>query len=151
MRTDCEQARERLSLQLDGELSAHEALLLERHLDLCGACVAFAVDVREYTQLLRTEPLEPAPQIWLRGRPAAMRVAARVAAVTAAAAAAVLVAVSTVPLGSAHSRAAAGFGYWPSGLTISQRGYGNLGVQRVETGMRVPARPAGPRRGSASV
>ena len=137
-------------MQLDGELSAHEALQLERHLDLCGACTAFAADVRDYTGLLRAEPLEPAPQIWIVRRPAATRVAARIAAVTAAAAAAVLVAVSAVPLGSGHSRAAAGFGYWPTGLTISQRGYGNLGVQRVETGMRVSARPAGPRRGSAS-
>ena len=150
MRTDCEQARERFSLQLDDELSAHEALLLERHLDLCGACSAFASDVRRYTELLRTEPLEPAPQIWVRGRPAAMRAAARVAAITAAAAAAVLVAVSTVPLGSTQNRASAGFGYWPTGLTISQRGYGNLGVQRVETGMRVSAAPAAPRRGSVS-
>jgi len=33
VRTSCEQARERFSLQLDDELSAHEALLLERHLD----------------------------------------------------------------------------------------------------------------------
>lgn len=151
MRTSCEQARERLSLQLDDELSTHEALLLERHLDRCGACAAFAADVREYTGLLRAAPLEPAPQFWVRHRPVARRVAARAAAGTAAAAAAVLVAVSTVPLGSGHSRAAVGFGFWPTGL----RGDINLGVQHVAPVPRAPAgpaaaAPAGPRRGLAS-
>ena len=150
MRTDCEQARERLSLQLDDELSAHEELLLERHLDRCDACAAFASNVREYTQLLRETPLEPAPQVWHVQRPAARRAAARVAAVTAAAAAAVLVAVSAVPLGSAHSRSSVGFGYWPTGLSTGQLGNGNLGVQRVATGLRVPSPPAGQRRGITS-
>jgi predicted anti-sigma-YlaC factor YlaD len=151
VRTDCEQARERLSLQLDDELSAHEALLLDRHLDLCGACSAFALDVRNYTELLRAEPLEPAPQVWLRGRAAATRFTARVAAVTAAAAAAVLVAVSTVSVQSGAGQASAGFGYWPLDLAARQHGDGNLGVQRVALGPRTPAAPAaGPRRGSVS-
>jgi predicted anti-sigma-YlaC factor YlaD len=151
VRTNCEQARERLSLQLDDELSTHEAFLLDRHLEGCGSCAAFAAGVREYTQLLRTTPLEPAPQFWLLHRPAARRVAARVAAVTAAAAAAVLVAVSAVPLGSAHARGvSAGFGYWPTGLSVSQRGNGNLGVQHVETGLRAPGPAGGQRRGLLS-
>jgi predicted anti-sigma-YlaC factor YlaD len=152
VRTNCEQARERLSLQLDDELSAHETLLLERHLEGCGACVAFAADVGEYTQLLRATPLESTPQFWHVHHLAARRVAAQVAAVTAAAAAAVLVAVSAVPLGSAHTRASAGFGYWPTGLAVSQRGNANLGVQRVETGLRASSAPAAaaPRRGVVS-
>lgn len=151
MRTDCELARERLSLQLDDELSANEALLLERHLDLCGACSAFAFDVRNYTELLRAEPLEPAPQVWLGRRPAATRFAARVAAVTAAAAAAVLVAVSTVSVEGGAGQASARFGYWPVGVGVRQHGDGNLGVQRVALGPRTPAAPAaGPRRGSVS-
>jgi predicted anti-sigma-YlaC factor YlaD len=155
VRTNCERARERLSLQLDDELSAHEALLLGRHLDGCAACAAFAADVRESTQLLRATPLEPAPQVWLVQRPAARRVAARFAAVTAAAAAAVLVAVSAVPLGSDHGRASAGFGFWPRGIAVRHRGDGNLGVKHVALGLRVPAAPAAapaaaPRRGSVS-
>jgi predicted anti-sigma-YlaC factor YlaD len=151
VRTNCEQARERLSLQLDDELSAHEGMLLERHLDRCGACAVFASDVREHTQLLRATPLEPAPQVWLVRRPAATRVTARVAAVTAAAAAAVLVALSTVSVDRGGAgRASAGFAYWPTGLTARQHGDGNLGVQRVALGLRVPTAPAGPRRGSVS-
>jgi len=150
VRTSCEQARERFSLQLDDELSAHEALLLERHLDRCAACAAFAADVGEYTQRLRATPLEPAPQLWLVQRPAARRVAARVAAVTAAAAAAVLVAVSAVPLGSGTTRSSVGFGYWPTGLAAGQGGNGNLGVQHVTPGLRTTARETGPRRGLVS-
>jgi predicted anti-sigma-YlaC factor YlaD len=140
VRTSCEQARERLSLQLDDELSPHEELLLERHLGRCGACEAFASNVREYTHLLRATPLEPAPPVWFVQRPAARRAAARVAAVTAAAAAAVLVAVSAVPLGSGHSRASVvGFGYSPRVFSVGQRGNGNLGVQREATGLRASA------------
>jgi predicted anti-sigma-YlaC factor YlaD len=148
VRTSCEHARERLSLQLDDELSAHEATLLDRHLGRCGSCAAFASEVREYTQLLRATPLEPAPPVWLHQRPAARHVAARVAAVTAAAAAAVLVAVSTVPLGNGHSAATAsvGFGFWPTGL----RGDANLGVQHVALAPRTPSAPGGPRRGILS-
>jgi predicted anti-sigma-YlaC factor YlaD len=149
VRTSCEQARERLSLQLDDELSTHEALLLDRHLGRCGACAAFAADVREYTGLLRAAPLEPAPQFWVRQRPVARRVAARAAAVTAAAAAAVLVAVGTAPLGSGHNRAVVGFGFSPTGL----HGDRNLGVQHGSPAVAspaAPATPAGPRRGLAS-
>lgn len=141
MRTSCEHARERLSLQLDDELSAHETTLLERHLGRCGACAAFASEVREYTSLLRATPLEPAPPLWIHSRPAARRLAARVAAVTAAAAAAVLVAISNVPLGSGHSSASAGFGFWPTGLNSDR----NLGVQHVALGERASA-PAGVQR-----
>lgn len=150
MRTNCEQARERLSLQLDDELSAHEERLLERHLGRCDACAVFASTVREYTQLLRVTPLEPAPQVWHVQRPAARRAAARVAAVTAAAAAAVLVAVSAVPLGSTHSRASVGFGYSPRVFSVGQRGAGNLGVQRVAIGPRAASPAAEQRRGPTS-
>jgi predicted anti-sigma-YlaC factor YlaD len=151
VRTDCEQARERLSLQLDDELSPHEALLLERHLEQCAACAVFALDVRDYTSLLRAAPLEPAPQVWVRGRPAASRFAARVAAVTAAAAAAVLVAVSTVSVGGGAGRASSGIGgYWPTGLAGHVDS--NLGVQHVALGPRTPAAPAaGSRRGPGNV
>jgi predicted anti-sigma-YlaC factor YlaD len=152
VRTSCEQARERLSLQLDDELSSHEALLLERHLGRCSACAAFAADVSAYTELLRATRLEPAPPFVLLRRPAATRFAARAAAVTAAAAAAVLVAVSTVSLTGSGDRLSAPYGFWPTGLAVQQRGDGNLGVhhQSVALGSRGPAVSAGARRGAVS-
>jgi predicted anti-sigma-YlaC factor YlaD len=147
VRTDCEQARERVSLLLDDELSPHEAVLLDRHLAACGACTAFASDVRAYTDMLRATPLEPAPQSWLLRRRAASRLAAQVAAGTAAAAAAVLVALSTVSLEGHADRATFEFGYSPSGLAVHSRGAENLGVQRLSS----EHSSDGPRRGQSSV
>jgi predicted anti-sigma-YlaC factor YlaD len=140
VRTNCERARERLSLQLDDELSAHETLLLERHLGRCGACAAFAADVCAYTGLLRSTPLEPAPQVWLwRRRPAARRLTARAAAVAAAAAAAVLVAVSTGPLVGSPEQTSVGLGLWPTGLAVHPASNENLGVQHVAFELRAEA------------
>jgi predicted anti-sigma-YlaC factor YlaD len=133
VRTDCEQARERVSLLLDDELSPHETVLLDRHLAACGDCTAFASSVRANTELLRATPLEPAPHSWLLRRPAASRLAAQVAAVTAAVAAAVLVAVSTISLDGRTVRATAEFGYSPGGLAGHSRGAENLGVQRLSS------------------
>jgi predicted anti-sigma-YlaC factor YlaD len=149
VRTNCEQARERLSLQLDDELSRHEARLLERHLGRCGACAAFAADVRAYTDLLRAAPLEPAPPFLLLRRPAATRATTRIAAVTAAAAAAVLVAVSTFSLQGTSGQSSAPFAFWPTGIAVHTRGDGNLGLQRVAAGPRAVA-GTGPRRGAVS-
>ena len=146
MRTSCEQARERLSLQLDGELPELEIAVLERHLGRCGACAAFAADVGSSTALLRAASLEPAPVLWLPRRPATMRLSARVAAVTAAAAAAALVAVSAVPLVAHNSPTSSGFGFWPTGLAISPHSDGNLGVQHTAFHVQRPA-PDGSRRG----
>jgi predicted anti-sigma-YlaC factor YlaD len=146
VRIDCEQARERVSLLLDDELSPHESALLDRHLATCGACTAFAADVRSYTGLLRAAPLEPAPQSWLLRRPAASRLAAQVAAVTAAAAAAVLVAVSTISLGDHPKEAIAEFGYSPTALAARAPRAENLGVQRLSSVRTFD----GPRRGQSS-
>jgi anti-sigma factor RsiW len=148
VRTICELARERLSLQLDDELSPQETLLLERHLVRCPACAAFAAQVGASTEVLRAAPLEPAPQFWVARRPAATRFTARVAAVTAAAAAAVLVAVSAVPLESGAGRASAEFGLWPTGLAVHPNTDQNLGVRHVAF---ESATPDGPRRGLVSV
>lgn len=127
----CDRARARISLQLDGELSRFEVALLERHLHGCAACAAFAGDAREATLLLRSEPLEPAPHVWLPRRAAATRLAARVAAVTAAAAAAAIVAVSYVSMPRPATQASGGFGLWPRGLAVHPQGDGNLGVRHV--------------------
>ncbi|HYQ11391.1 MAG TPA: zf-HC2 domain-containing protein [Gaiellaceae bacterium] len=145
MRTNCDQARERLSLQLDDELSAHETLMLERHLVRCAACAAFAARARVSTEVLRSAPLEPAPYFWLTRRPAsATRFAARVAAVTAAAAAAVLVAVSAVSLEGEVGATSAASGLWPTGAAVHPNIDQNLGVRHVA--FERPT-PDGPRRG----
>jgi hypothetical protein len=54
----CERARHWASLRVDGELSALEGQLLERHLDACEACRAFEEGMSSATGLLRTTPPE---------------------------------------------------------------------------------------------
>lgn len=134
--------RSRVSLQLDGELSRFETVLVERHLGRCAGCAAFADDVRDSTELLRSAPLEPAPPLWLPRRAPARRLATRVAAVSAAAAAAALVAASSLALQHGGAYTSAGYGLWPTAGAIHPRGDGNLGVRH-----HVAFEPGGPRRG----
>jgi anti-sigma factor RsiW len=54
---ECEHARKRASLGLDGELSQVEQALLRAHVGRCAACAAFARDVDALTQGIRTTPL----------------------------------------------------------------------------------------------
>ena len=54
----CERARQWASLRLDGELSALEGRLLERHLGVCGHCRSFEADMRSSTTLVRGTPAE---------------------------------------------------------------------------------------------
>jgi Putative zinc-finger len=108
--TECEQARRRVSLQLDDELSAHEAVLLERHLSLCSSCARFAREAGSYTNLLRATPLEEAPATMLPRRAAPTRLSVRLGAAVGSTAAAALIAVSVVSSGKpsdSHSRVAA--------------------------------------------
>jgi hypothetical protein len=93
---DCDLARERVSLQLDGELSFHELVLLERHLSGCLACAAFASDTRGYTELIRSAPLEEPPGLVLPRRTRARRLAVGVGAGVASTAAAAIVALSAL-------------------------------------------------------
>lgn len=132
MRTNCEQARERLSLQLDDELSQHETLLLERHLVRCSACAAFAARGRVATELLRAAPLELAPPLELPRRLAARRLQVRAGAAVASVAAAALVAVSTLGLSHPSSNPSPVlFGFSPAGLSVHSGNEPNLGVQRL--------------------
>jgi anti-sigma factor RsiW len=54
----CERIREWISLELDGELSRIEQALVERHLEACPQCSAFAVRADAFTEALRAAPLE---------------------------------------------------------------------------------------------
>jgi anti-sigma factor RsiW len=54
--TVCTRVREQVSLELDGELSQLEERMLEAHLDRCPRCAAYAADVRDFTERMRTAP-----------------------------------------------------------------------------------------------
>jgi ferric-dicitrate binding protein FerR (iron transport regulator) len=83
----CDRAREWVSLRLDGELSPLEEELLDRHLELCDECHAFAQDVRWATDVLRLTPQErPARRLTVRPRPTPRVSTRRVTAMAAAAA-----------------------------------------------------------------
>jgi predicted anti-sigma-YlaC factor YlaD len=55
----CDRTRQAVSVGLDGELSQIERALMERHLDRCPSCAAFAADAAELTQQLRAAKLVP--------------------------------------------------------------------------------------------
>jgi predicted anti-sigma-YlaC factor YlaD len=58
---ECERARLRASLGLDGELSQVEQALLRAHVGRCAACAAFIGAAAALTQELRTAPLQRRP------------------------------------------------------------------------------------------
>ncbi len=55
----CERAQEWASLELDGELSQLERVLLATHLRRCAACAETVAGVRSMTAALRAAPYEP--------------------------------------------------------------------------------------------
>jgi predicted anti-sigma-YlaC factor YlaD len=59
MHRECDRARQWASLELDGELSEFEHVLLEGHLAGCASCSAFRADIVGATRELRAAPLEP--------------------------------------------------------------------------------------------
>ena len=54
---ECERARARVSLGLDGELSQVEQALLRAHVGRCAACAGFARDLGGLTREIRATPL----------------------------------------------------------------------------------------------
>jgi ferric-dicitrate binding protein FerR (iron transport regulator) len=54
----CERARQWASLRVDGELSELEDALLEKHLEGCASCDAFAARLAATTEAVRAAPLE---------------------------------------------------------------------------------------------
>jgi hypothetical protein len=86
----CERARQWASLRVDGELSELEVGLLERHLESCASCRAFAARVAATTGLVRATPPEKPeiayapPRTRVIGLPVGRRTA--IAAIAAAAA-----------------------------------------------------------------
>lgn len=83
---NCGRARAWVSQDLDGELSQLERLFLAAHVRRCGECAQFAEEVRGFTKLVRSAPLEPVPARALElpaRRPVRVRVVAKVAIATA--------------------------------------------------------------------
>src|SRR5579872_3887218 len=128
----CERSRSWVSLDLDGALSEFEAVQLDRHLDNCAACRAFAADTRGATALLRAAPLEqPTRQVALSPRLLPRR--RRTTAVAVAAAAAGLAAALVLhPAAIAPDRTAPSATpvARPAGLAIISYDAANLGVRR---------------------
>jgi predicted anti-sigma-YlaC factor YlaD len=87
---ECERARTRASLGLDGELSQVEQALLRAHVGRCASCAGFALDLGGLTQEIRATPLEPPLRTWVPAR--RRRAAARSLQVCAAAVALVVAA-----------------------------------------------------------
>ena len=54
---ECERARNRVSLGLDGELSQVEKALVRAHIGRCAACAGFARDLDGLTEHIRGTPL----------------------------------------------------------------------------------------------
>lgn len=58
MNGDCERARQWASIELDGELSTFERVLLRAHLAHCPPCREFRTDTNGLTHALRMAPLQ---------------------------------------------------------------------------------------------
>jgi len=132
--TNCDRTRERVSLELDGELSPYESSALERHLRRCPACAIFADNVRGYTELLRAASLEEAPRFVLPRRRRAMRLSVGVGAAVASTAAAALVALSFTKPSGDHPQAGT-VGFAPSAAVVERAPAGSL------VGLRHPSAP----------
>ncbi|HSB37859.1 MAG TPA: zf-HC2 domain-containing protein [Gaiellaceae bacterium] len=62
MNGDCERARQWASIELDGELSTFERVLLRAHLAHCPPCREFGAETTGLTHALRAAPLEQLEQ-----------------------------------------------------------------------------------------
>ena len=139
--TECQKARERISLDLDGELSLHESGLLERHLSHCSECALFAADLRRHTGVLRAAAWEQPPPFVLPRRATARRFSVRVGATVASTAAAALVAVSVLSYGRPSDHRVAAFDrFVPSGVVVERASQGLSGL-RHPTATQTPERP----------
>jgi hypothetical protein len=109
---ECEHARRRASLGLDGELSQVEQALLRAHVGRCAACAVFAGDVDALTREIRATPYVRPHRA---GLPARRRSTGRRVLQLSAAAAAVAVAAALGSLAGSLSS------HDPSGQRMSHR------------------------------
>src|SRR5436190_6528538 len=89
-RLECDSVREWASLQLDGELSEFERVLMDAHFAVCADCTQFRESIAGFTSELRAVALEPSE------RPVVVRRARRAISFRRVPAAAAAVVVATV-------------------------------------------------------
>jgi predicted anti-sigma-YlaC factor YlaD len=94
----CEQAREHISLQLDGELSPFEQSALNAHLTVCRACRSYGAAVGLVSTQLREAQLEQPRFPVVVPHRSRVRVPTRAVQVAAAAAVAMVVGLSSAGL-----------------------------------------------------
>jgi anti-sigma factor RsiW len=96
---ECSDARQRLSLRADGELTAPEEGLLDQHLATCVDCRVWAAQLGDLVGQLRTAPVErPVRDLRVPRGSSAYRLLAGVAAVAAVAVTVLSVRVQSPPL-----------------------------------------------------
>jgi predicted anti-sigma-YlaC factor YlaD len=59
----CDQSRDVLSARLDGEATADELAVVDRHLASCAACADFAASLTAIDRVTRLTPAEPVPDL----------------------------------------------------------------------------------------
>ena len=124
MSADCERARQWASIEVDGELSTFERVLLRAHLAHCSTCRGFRERTSGLTLALRAAPMERLEQPIQIGR---MRRRFRVRVAPAAAAMAVaFVGLGSVLATSAVRSSSVGAGHVPAAAI-------NLAPSAVET------------------
>ena len=106
----CDRARSWAALAPDRELSELERKLLDRHLDACGDCSAFAAEVAATTELIRADDLVPLARpvpvpSWHRHRVLPVRFGSVGAAAAVALMAIGIAARAPLPMTGAESRA----------------------------------------------
>ncbi len=90
----CERVRAQISLELDGELSQFERVMVASHVARCADCAAYRDEVTSFTALLRAAPAERIDTPVVVSRPRRSYIG-RVSAVGAAAAAVVALGMAT--------------------------------------------------------
>src|SRR6266516_3461599 len=93
-RLECDRVREWASLELDGELSEFERVLMDAHLSLCEECSRFRSSISAFTGELRAVSLEPSE------RPVVVRRSRRAVSFRRVPAAAAALLVATVGIAS---------------------------------------------------
>jgi len=157
----CEQARQWASLELDGELSSFERVLLDAHIEGCPSCSEFRTEIANLTGALRAAPSERLEGVVI-GR---MRRRARMRLAPAAAAMAIaavglgsLLSSSSLRSGSVGRLAAQGINVSPDAASVAAApDTMNLSIStaletlRARTAARIAPRPRGSLRGGPAV